>query len=60
MLRYQVFASDQLNNALESVTAAQEAVGNQNWKLTLKENKGFALLLADSMLVRDQIQASMK
>ena len=60
MLRYQVFASDQLNYALESVTAAQEAVGNQNWKLTLKENKGFALLLADSMLVRDQIQASMK
>ena len=60
MLQYQRFAVDQLESALAAIDEASLKVGKEAWAEILKERKGLAVSIADSKLVRDQLQASMR
>ena len=60
VLRYSNFAHDQLNQALESVAAAERSLGEQEWQGALKDHKGMAMLIADSRLAKDKVEASIR
>ncbi|KAL4535368.1 hypothetical protein Ndes2526B_g06263 [Nannochloris sp. 'desiccata'] len=60
VLRYLDFADVQLSSALEEVTAAEGELGTKTWRETLQTSRDLAILIAESRLARDQVQASIR
>lgn len=60
LLRYQLMAIDQLHAALKTVDATKQEVGDDAWMRLLREHRGFAVQLADVMLLRDNLNNSVK
>lgn len=59
-MKYQEIAEHQLDHALSIVNKAVFELGEAGWNNVLAQNKPLAVLVADSRLARDTLQASMR